>query len=206
MYVNHSQKGVKLSKGLLTMTRVNSITSAQADSPYSVFGSISKGVAGGAVLGYAAKYMLPLTEQEVDKNLKDFTRYNLMQTKQAKGLAIEEIRNIENKTPAQDAFIKMVDANAAKAKDSARFSESGKPSWKFMSLRDSKLGEKDMGELKNLIQQVNEVARKYRKAYIKGQNTAIKELKRPTIAFVLTGAVIGFFAGLAHKVISGQLD
>ena len=185
------------------MARVNSISNAQTESPYSVFGSISRGVAGGAVLGYASKYMLPLTEQEMDKNLKDFTRYNLLQTKQAKGIAIEEIRNIENKTPAQDAFIKMIDAKEPVVQ---RFSDSGKPVWKFKSLSETKLGEKDMNELKNLVLQVNEVARKYRKAYIKGQNTAIKELKRPTIAFVTVGAVLGFFAGLAHKIISDQLS
>ena len=31
-------------------------------------------------------------------------------------------------------------------------------------------------------------------------------MKLPTIAFVTAGAVVGFFAGLAHKVIAGQLD
>jgi hypothetical protein len=32
----------------------------------------------------------------------------------------------------------------------------------------------------------------------------VKRIKRPAIAFMTAGAVLGFFAGLIHKVVAGQ--
>ena len=179
------------------MTRVDSINSTRVESPYSVFGSISKGIAGGALLGYASKYMLPLSEAEKDKEYKLVVNHIKERAKELKGLPIEAIRNLEEKTPAQDVFLKIVDAEA----------EGGKKAGIMRKIvADAKLDADGVKELKNIIAQVNEKARNSKKYLTKSYNAAVKEMKRPTIAFVTAGAVVGFFAGLAHKVIAGQLD
>ena len=186
------------------MARVNSI-STQDRNPYSVFGSISKGVVGGAVLGYAAKNMIPLQNSEKNKAYYIGLAKVKEDAKLTKGQVIDEIRALENKTPAQDAFIKMVDKHLASAEDAAE-AGADKPAMKFMKFRGLGLSEKDMAEFKNIVAQVNEKAQNSTKYYVKGYNSAVKNMKRPTIAFVTLGAVAGFFGGLIHNVLSGCKD
>ena len=196
------------------MNRVESINSTRVESPYSVFGSISRGIAGGALLGYAAKYMLPLSEAEKDKEYKLVLSEIKERAKEMKGLPIEAIRNLEEKTPAQDVFLKIVDAEKGAERTALNLkNEEFKVSAKMDRaskmrniLTEAKLDEEGRKELKNIIAQVNEKATNSTKYFIKSYKTAVKEIKRPTIAFVTAGAVVGFFAGLAHKIIAGQLD
>jgi len=179
------------------MSRVESINNARVESPYSVFGSISKGIAGGALLGYASKYMLPLSSAEMDKEYYHVKSQIRESAKDLKGLPIDAIRALEERTPAQDAFIKMVDSEPDRVLKIADLRK---------VIKESKLNQEGVKELKNIIAQVNEKSRNSTKHFMRSYNAAVKEMKRPTIAFVTVGAVIGFFAGLAHKVIAGQLD
>ncbi len=199
------------------MTRVDSINSTRVESPYSVFGSISKGIAGGALLGYAAKYMLPLSEAEKDKEYNLVINHIKERAKELKGLPIDAIRNLEEKTPAQDVFLKMVDAENGIEREITDIKNGETKKIKLTKKMDraskmrellskANLDEEGRKELKNIIAQVNEKAINSRKYFIKSYNAAVKEMKRPTIAFVTAGAVAGFFAGLAHKIIAGQLD
>ena len=156
-------------------TTVNAINT-QDKSPFSVFGSISKGVAAGAVTGYAAKYFLPLNSAEMDDEYKKIVSVIREQSNRAKGTTIESIRNIEKKTPAQDVFIKMVDSDIpqqggkdgflnrilGKQKNAADKSAEIANNLRAIKMRkiinNANLGPEDMKELKNIIAQVNEKA------------------------------------------------
>lgn len=201
------------------MTKVESIN-AQTQNPYSVFGSITKGIVGGAITGYAAKYVLPLNEAEMDAEYKIITAAIRERSKELKGLPIEAIRNLEKRTPAQDVFLKMVDSEAKRnnggiiynvlntigkneTSGTSKFNR-GFNMKKF--IKNSGLDEQGIKELKNIISQVNEKATKSYQSYIEAFNASVKKAKRPAIAFMTAGAVVGFFAGLAHKVIVGQTN
>lgn len=92
------------------MSRVNSVN-AYDNHPILAFGPITNGVAAGVVTGYAAKYVIPLTDAEKGSNYDRYISGIRENAHKTKGIVIDEIRHIENKTPAQDVFIKMVDAN-----------------------------------------------------------------------------------------------
>ena len=202
------------------MTRVNSINTQQ-ENPTSVFGSISKGIVGGAITGYAAKYMLPLNSSEMDDEYKAIISEIRVQSNKTKGLPIEAIRNLEQRTPAQDVFMKMIDSEASAnnngglvrnviKKITNQTIDNSAEQKRAVNMRkiikNANLGENDMKELRNIIAQVNDKARSSCKRYISAYNSTVKSMKRPSIAFVTMGAVAGFFAGLVHKVITGQMD
>ncbi len=203
------------------MARVESLNT-NVYSPYSVFNSMGKGVVIGGVAGYAAKYMLPLSEAEKDNEYKIVTEEIKRQAGRSKGIPIEAIRNLETKTPAQDVFLKMVDAGldasladekaalngiegAAKGKTLKDNIASIKRSLKMNKIiKEANLDADGLKELKNIIAQVNEKARVNTEHFLKSYDSATKAMKRPTIAFVTMGAVAGFFGGLIHNVIKGQ--
>lgn len=184
------------------MARVESI-STQDRNPYSVFGSISKGVVGGAVLGYVAKNALPLQNSEKNGAYYQGLARVKEDAKLTKGIVIDEIRNLENKTPAQDVFLKAVDAEKAAGADA----NATKRAFSMHKLiKEAGLDENGIKELRSIIAQVNEKAKVSARYYIKGYNSAVKNMKRPTIAFVTMGAVAGFFGGLIHNVLSGRKE
>lgn len=86
------------------------------------FSTIMKTSAIGGVAGYAAKYMLPLTSDEMDDEFKGAIEIIRKESNKAKAKSIETLRNIPDKTLAQDTFIKMVDAENVTIdnKDAAR--------------------------------------------------------------------------------------
>ena len=184
------------------MARVESI-STQDRNPYSVFGSISKGVATGAVLGYVAKNALPLQNSEKNEAYYQGLARVKEDAKLTKGIVINEIRNLENRTPAQDVFLKVVDSEKAAA---SNITNEQKALNMNKIIKAAGLDENGMKELRNIIAQVNEKAKVSAKFYIKGYNSAVKNMKRPTIAFLTMGAVAGFFGGLIHNVLTSNKE
>ncbi len=201
--------------------RVESI-STKEQSPYSVFGSISKGVAGGAITGYAVKYFLPLNKSEMGDEYGVISNTIREKSNMTKGTIIDSIRSIENKTPAQDVFLKMIDSTALqKPETPASYAKPGKGGISAAGessiidgrvtrmrkvIKDAKLGTEGMEELRNIIAQVNEKAVITYKQLLSAYRGSIKRLKRPTAAYVTAGAAAGFFAGLAHKVVSSSIN
>ncbi|MEE3349021.1 MAG: hypothetical protein VZR09_03185 [Candidatus Gastranaerophilaceae bacterium] len=184
------------------MARVESI-STQDRNPYSVFGSISKGVVTGAVLGYVAKNALPLQNSEKNEAYYQGLARVKEDAKLTKGIVIDEIRNLDSRTPAQDVFIKAVDAEKAAGADT----NAAKRAFSMHKLiKEAGLDENGMKELRNIIAQVNEKAKTSTKYYVKGYNSAVKNMKRPTIAFLTMGAVAGFFGGLIHNVLTSNKE
>lgn len=92
------------------MSGVNSVNTYD-NHPILAFGPITNGVAAGIVTGYAAKYVIPLTDAEKGPNYAQYISGIRESANKTKGIVIDEIRHIKNKTPAQDLFIKMVDAH-----------------------------------------------------------------------------------------------
>jgi len=200
------------------MTKVNAIKTNE-NSPYSVFNSLAKGTAMGAVAGYAAKIWLPVDSKEI--TAEDRIHFDVIreQAKRGKAIPIQAIRNLEEKTPAQDVFLKMVDnqakqENAEKSvfksiynyiKKTDKFEKS---EIKFdisemrKIIREANLDDKGKEELRNIIAQVNKKSAEIAKRHINAQKKAIK-MSRPSIAYITMGAVAGFFGGLIHKIISG---
>ena len=77
---------------------------------HSMLTNVVKGATIGATAGYVSKYLLPVTAPEkADKKYRTAMEVIKKGTNDMKGLIIENIRNLPNKTPAQDTFIKMVD-------------------------------------------------------------------------------------------------
>lgn len=188
------------SKGSETMSNSVESVSARTQSPYSVFGSISKGIIGGAITGYAAKYMLPLNSNEMDEEYKMIVNSIRERSKDLKSVPIEAIRNLEKKTPAQDVFLQVVES----AKNNQAAGVNSRALGMRKIIQSANLNAEGLKELKNIIAQVNEKASKSYIAYLDAFNASVKRSKRPAIGFMAAGSVVGFFAGLAYKVLAGK--
>ena len=184
------------------MTKVDAINS-NAYSPYSVFGSLAAYTAVGAGLGLGARYVLPI---DVKKEISDTDRKYIMavrrEAKNEKKFPIQEIRNLEQKTPAQDVFLKWVDGQTATKNAEGKKINLQDPI-KLMKklIKEGNLDVNGQKELGNIISQVNSKSNKLAKQYIDFR--AMKLAKRPAAAYITMGAVVGFIGGLINKVITG---
>ena len=183
------------------MTKVDAINS-NAYSPYSVFGSLAAYTAVGAGLGLGARYVLPI---DVKKEISDTDRKYIMAVrrvaKNEKKVPIQEIRNLEQKTPAQDVFLKWVDGQAATTNQATKKDLKEQMRSMIKLIKENNLDESGKNELRNIISQVNSKSNKLAKQYIDFR--AMKLAKRPAAAYITMGAVVGFIGGLINKVITG---
>ncbi|MGN0031300.1 MAG: hypothetical protein ACI37Q_05025 [Candidatus Gastranaerophilaceae bacterium] len=157
---------------------------------------MAKGMLYGAAGGFAAKYLLPIQPDEMQTPEyqkvvgaidSQRTEYNA-KTKQY----LDTLRFKENKTLAQDQFVKMFDG----LKEGDRVKRS--------SIRNAlkTLEEKaplQVDEFKRLCKDSSEVARKTAQQTIKAFNFAVKRI-RPTGYFMSTGAVVGAIIALIDDV------
>ena len=151
--------------------------------------------AAGAVAGYAAKYILPVTKQENTINTRTMFNYCRKITNKAKVADFNSLGT--QKTQAQDAFIKMAES---KKKDAFSF-ESIKNNVKTLGGEDSVLGK----EFRSIIREVNSVSKNLTRQFAKAYNFMLKDI-RPAAPFVVAGAGIGFFAGFAHNVFKTDIN
>ena len=184
------------------MTKVDAINS-NAHSPYSVFGSLAAYTAVGAGLGLGARYVLPI---DVKKEINDTDRRYInavrREAKAEKKLPIQEIRNLEQRTPAQDVFLKWVDGQAAtKNAEGKRINLQDPMKLMKKLIKESNLDENGKNELRNIISQVNSKSAKLAKQYVDFRS--MKLAKRPVAAYLTMGAVVGFIGGIINKVITG---
>ena len=127
------------------------------------------------------------------------------ETGNIKGVIIDKIRNLPDKTPAQDVFIKMVDADAGNIPEKV-INVSGKEvqpdASMFKSAKKLKLiknlSPEDKMELHNIISTVNDYAAKMLKRHITAYEVGVTKRIRP--AFVGLGAFVGFAAAVAYNV------
>lgn len=159
----------------------------------SMLSNVVKGVALGGVTGYVSKYVLPVqkTEQE-SKTYQTAMKIIRRESKNLKANIIDKIRNLPDKTPAQDTFIKMVDANSGNAKRNI-------PIHKIMG----NLAPIEKLELKNIISSVNDYATRMYKQHVTAYNIGVTKRIRP--GFVGLGAFLGFAAAVAYNVMKTEV-
>lgn len=161
----------------------------------SMLSNVVKGVALGGVTGYVSKYVLPVqkTEQE-SKTYQTAMKIIRRESKNLKGNIIDKIRNLPDKTPAQDTFIKMVDAGASG-------SDKTTVPAKLRIIR--KLAPVEQLELKNIISSINDFATRMYKQHVTAYNIGVTKRIRP--GFVGLGAFLGFAAAVAYNVMKTEV-
>ena len=153
----------------------------------SMLGNVVKGVTLGGMTGYASKYVLPVqTTEKASKMYQDAMTIIRRESKNLKGGFIDKIRNLPDKTLAQDTFLKMVDT------------DNGKRSLTGMRKMMRELKPHDRLELKNIISTVNNYATRMYKNHVTAYQVGVTKRIRP--GFVGLGAFLGFAAAVAYNV------
>ena len=118
--------------------------------------TVVKTTAVGAALGYASKYMLPVTKQEDTVSRRTMINYCRKITNKAR---VAEINSSGTKTKAQDVFVKMIES-----KDKDAFSlTSIKKKVKALGGEDSAAGK----EFRGIIRDVNDLSKNLTKRFAK---------------------------------------
>ena len=159
------------------------------------FPTIMKASAVGGLTGYAAKYMLPLTSDEMDDEFKGAIDLIKEHSKKAKAKSITALRKIPDETPAQDTFIKMIDVE-----NEAGVSKIGRAFKMKKVFEEAKLSDADKIQLRSIITNVNEKAGDMFRRCASAYEGAVKKT-RHTGAFVAAGVAAGFLVGLAHNIL-----
>ena len=164
----------------------------------SFFPTILKTTGVGCLAGYAAKYMLPLTNEEMDDEYRESIRRIRIHTNDTKKRYLDEIRKIPNKTLAQDTFIKMLDVTSE-----SNLSNAQKAIKMKKIAQAAKLSESDSAQLKFMLKNVNYKAKDLTHKYINAYEGVLK--KNRSLGWLLVpGAVIGFSVGLAKNILKSN--
>lgn len=134
----------------------------------------------GALGGYALKYISPLTKEERDEKSSSGVINSVK--KNAKSSEIDAYKNIKDKTPAVDHFVKMSESGQIKAK------------------KIKALGEPLSSQVLEIISNINAKARKMADVASKILNTTIKEA-RPTKTFMGIGAAVALSTAFVYNVL-----
>ncbi len=150
--------------------------------------TVVKTTAVGAALGYASKYMLPVTKQEDTISKRTMINYCRKVTNKAK---VAEIKAEGVKSRAQDVFVKMIES-----KDKDAFAP------KYIAAKVKALGGENSAygkEFRAIIRDVNDLSKNLTRRFAKSYHHMLKDI-RPSAPFIVAGAGVGFFAGFAHNV------
>lgn len=174
------------------------VNSIQKNEQKGTFPTILKSTAVGCLAGYAAKYMLPLTDEEMDNEYKETVKLIRTHTNKTKSKYLDEIRNIPNKTLAQDTFVKMLDVTKEEGLNSTQ------KAFKMKNIvKKAKLSESDSAQLSFMLKNINSKAKALTGRYIKAYEGVLKQ-NRPLSWLLVLGAVIGFSVGLAKNIIKSE--
>ncbi len=150
--------------------------------------TVVKSTAIGAAVGYASKYVLPITKQEDTVSRRTMINYCRKITNKER---VAEFKAGGVKTKAQDAFVKMIES---KDKDAFSLSSINKKV-RALGGEDSAAGK----EFRCIIRDVNEVSKSLTRRFAKSYHYMLKDI-RPSAPFIVAGAGIGFFTGFANNV------
>jgi hypothetical protein len=163
--------------------------SAVGQEQNSQLSTIIKSTAVGAGTGYALKYIWPVTKQEDDFNRRVMINYCRKVTNKAKA---EDLRANGIKSPAQDAFVRMINA---KSKD-AFSAENLTKQVKTLGGEESLAGK----EFRAIVRNVNEASSHMFKRWGTAYHIMLK-VKRPAVPFLVAGAGVGFLTGFTRNVL-----
>lgn len=162
------------------------------------FATIVKSTGVGCLAGYAAKYMLPITEEEMDNEYRETIKLIRTHTNKTKNRYLDEIRNIPNKTLAQDTFVKMLDTT-----NDAKLTNAQKAVGMKKIIKEANLSESDSAQLKFMLKNVNQKAKDLTHKYIGAYEGVLKK-KRSLGWLLVPGAIIGFSVGLAKNILKSD--
>lgn len=151
--------------------------------------TVVKSTALGAAGGYAFKYLWPVTKQEDSFNRKVMINYCHKITNKSK---VQDFKEMPEITKAQDTFVKMIES-----KDKNAFTKN------YINNRVRDLGGEDSAaakEFRAIIRDVNSSSKELFKRWGIAYHMMIKYI-RPAVPFLVAGAGVGFFAGVAHNVL-----
>ena len=164
----------------------------QSNNDHSNFATVLKTTAIGAGIGYASKYVVPLTPQEMyDKVFQESIKVINNQSKRLKTEYIDELKALKSRTVAQDEFIKMIDDSNSKKINIISVRE---------KLKELGINSETAKEFKQLIERVNSYARHEAVSMIGAYEQYTKHI-RPTIPFVTTGVISGLLVGISKNII-----
>lgn len=136
-----------------------------------------KALVSGSVVGYSLKYMLPVAPYEKnDDSYKYALRQARAETRKDREEFISKIRSSNNKTPAEDLFIKMRDNKEKIA-----------------------LNETQKADVKKIVLGICNNSEKLYKRKQSAINAVIKDI-RPTLPFVMTGAIVSLLTAVTYNV------
>lgn len=152
-----------------------------------VFSSVLKATVTGGATGYIAKQVIPLTTEE----LKDIPYRAIVNAarKDTNKNMVAKLKGLDERNLAHDTFIKMIDEKNFKNVD--KIAESLAQSTEKNAAEIAK-------EFKGIVKTVNEQSRKVAKN-ITGSFHQMIKCKRPTAAFVVPGAIVGFVSGAIYN-------
>lgn len=177
------------------------VEAVQSNNRHSIFIPAAQGAVIGAAAGYVGKYALPLTREEKNsdeyvkvsnKINREKTQFNIRTQK-----FINSLKAKEDKTLAEDEFVKMFDG--LKEGDTV----------KKTSIRDAvkKLQTESPEQLlafKKLCKKSSAIAEKTAKQCLNAYNLVTKHI-RPTGFFLVAGAVTGAFIAAAHDILKPEI-
>jgi hypothetical protein len=144
--------------------------------------SYIKASATGALVGYALKYLIPVTYQERDENYNEVIRQNRINARKIKADEVGKIRQSKNRSELTDTFIKMYDSK------------------KLLPANIRKLKSPLKDDIFDMVKRLNEQARESIFTGKKNLNAVTKSI-RPTHIFVGVGLVVGFLGAVVTTII-----
>ncbi|MBO8430589.1 hypothetical protein IAC76_04315 [Spirochaetes bacterium] len=174
------------------------VNSIQKNEQKGTFSTILKSTGIGCLAGYAAKYMLPLTDEEMDNEYKETIKLIRTHTNKTKNRYLEEIRKIPNKTLAQDTFVKMLDVTKEEGLNNTQ------KAFKMRNIvKKAKLSESDSAQLSFMLKNINSKAKSVTKKYIKAYEGVLKG-NRPLAWLLVPAGIVGFSVGLVKNIIKSE--
>lgn len=154
--------------------------------------TIIKSTAAGAATGYALKWLWPITKQEDTISNDTIRNYCYKVTNKAK---VAEFNKLENKSLAQDTFIKMIKSGDKEAFLPEKLAERVKS----IGGESSEAGK----EFRAIIRTVDEAGDELIRRFKISKDFMLRYI-RPAVPFLVAGAGVGFFLGFTHNVMKSD--
>ena len=180
------------------MIKVDAIQSN--DRRRSVMIPMAQGAGVGTVVGYATKYIIPLTKEEksTDEYIKVQNKINNQKIKYDSKTAqyIDNIKSKQVRSIAEDQFVKMFDG--LKEGDYLKHSNLKKAT---KNLQGNPV---ELREFKRIFNATSGVVEKTAKNYMDAYNLVTKHI-RPTGFFLVAGAIVGAVISMFNNMLKTEV-
>lgn len=163
--------------------------------------SLTQGAVIGTGAGYIAKYVLPLTKEELTSDeyvkVKDRVNSEKLEVNFRVRKFLDKLATKENKSYAEEQYLKLFEG----LKEGDKVSREN-----FVKIANDirKNKPEALPEFRAMCNKSREIADSTAKLFMKAYNLVVKH-QRPTGFFLATGAIIGGFAGLTGKILKTEV-